>query len=44
MHDGAVGLDRSLDNLIVVFEVHYDDLRVGAFRNCLADADVVIGL
>ena len=44
MHDGTVGLDRSLDDLIVVFEVDYDDLGVGAFRDGLADAYVVVGL
>lgn len=44
MHDGAVRFDRSFDNFIVIFEVDYDDLGVGAFRNGLADADVMVGL
>lgn len=44
MHDGAVRLDWSFDNLIVIFEVDYNDLGVGAFWNGLADADVMVGL
>lgn len=44
MHDGTVGLNRPLHDLIVVFEVDYDDLGVGAFRDSLADAYVVVGL
>lgn len=44
MHDGAVGFDRPFDDFIVVFEVDYNDLRVGAFWNGLSDTDVVIGL
>ena len=42
MHDGAVGLDRPLNDFIVIFEVDYDDLGVGAFRDGLADADVMV--
>ena len=44
MHNGAVGLDRPLDDFIVIFEVDYDDFGVGAFGNGLADADVMVGL
>ena len=42
VHDGTFSLDRALDDLIVVLEVDYDDLRVGTFRYRLADADVVV--
>lgn len=42
MHDGAIGLDRSLNDFIVILKVDDDDLRVGAFRNGLADADIVV--
>ena len=44
MHNGTVRLDRPFDNFIVVFEIDYDDLGVGAFRNGLAHTDVVVGL
>ena len=44
MHDGTVGLDRPLDDFIIVFEIDYDDLGVGAFWNGLAYADVMVGL
>ena len=44
MHDGTVCLDWPFDDFIVIFEVDYNDLGVGAFRNGLADTDVVVGL
>jgi len=44
VHDGTVGLDRSLDDLIVVFEVDYDHLWVGAFGIGLSYTDIVVRL
>ena len=43
MHNGTVGLDRPLGDLIVVLEVNDDDLGLGAFGYDLSDADVVVG-
>ena len=44
VHNGAIGLDGSLHDFIVVFEVDDDDFGVaGALRNFLPDADIVIG-
>lgn len=42
MHDGTVGVDRSLDNFIVVLEVDDDDLGLVVFVDFLSDADIVI--
>jgi len=44
VHDGTVGLDRPLDNFIIVFEIDYDDIWAGTLMGLLANADVVVGL
>ena len=43
MHNGTVGLDRSLNDLIVILEVDYDDLRLVIVGEGLSDTDVMIG-
>ena len=43
MHNGTIGLDSSLNDLIVVLEVHYDDLWLVTVGESLPHADVVIG-
>ena len=43
MHNGTVGLDRSLNDLIVILEVDYDDLRLVTVGEGLSDTDVMIG-
>ena len=43
MHNGTVGLDRSLNNLIVILEVDYDDLRLVTVGEGLSDTNVMIG-
>ncbi len=43
MHNGTVGLDRSLDDLIVILEVDYDDLWLVTVGEGLSDTDVMIG-
>lgn len=43
MHNGTVGLDRSLDDFIVILEVDYDDLWLFTVGKGLSDTDVMIG-
>ena len=43
MHNGTVGLDRSLNDLIVILEVDYDDLRLVTVGEGLSDTNVMIG-
>lgn len=43
MHNGTVGLDRSLNDLIVILEVDYDNLRLVTVGEGLSDTDVMIG-
>ena len=43
MHNGTVGLDRSLDDLIVILEVDYDNLWLFTFGEGLSNTDVMIG-
>ena len=43
MHNGTVGLDRSLNDLIVVLEVDYDNLWLFTVGEGLSDTDVMIG-
>lgn len=43
MHNGAVGLDGSLDDFIVVLEVDNDDIGACPLMGLLADTDVVVG-
>ena len=42
MHKGTVCLDRSPDDLIVVFKIDYNDFR-GGISDLLANADIVVG-
>ena len=42
MHNGTVGLDRSLNDLIVILEVDYDNLWLVTVGEGLSDTDVVI--
>lgn len=42
MHEGTVCLDRSLHDIVVVFEVDDDDFR-SRISNLLANADVAVG-
>ena len=42
MHKGTVCLDRSPDDLIVVFKINYNDFR-GGISDLLANADIVVG-
>ncbi len=42
MHDGTVSIDRSFDDLVVVFKVNDDDLRFVIFADFLSNADIVI--
>lgn len=44
MHDGTVGIDGSLDNLIIVFEIDDDHLRFVIFVDFLSNADIVVRL
>ena len=43
MHNGTVGLDRSLDDFIVILEVDYDNLWLFSVGKGLSDTDVMIG-
>ena len=42
MHNGTVGLDRSLNDLIVILEVDYDNLWLVTVGEGLSDTNVVI--
>lgn len=42
VHDGAVGIDWSPHDLIVVLQVNNDDLGLFVFIELLANADVVV--
>ena len=45
MHDGAIGLDWSFDDLIVVLQVNENYFRIArALRVLLSHTDIVIGL
>jgi hypothetical protein len=43
MHDGAVGLDWPLHNLVAIVQVDDDDVRLRVVGGFLADADIVVG-
>ena len=43
MHNGTVSLDGSLNDLIVILEVDYDDLWLFTVGEGLSDTDVMIG-
>jgi hypothetical protein len=44
VHDSTIGLDRSLDDFIVVPEVDYDNFWLCIFAGLLTNADVGIRL
>lgn len=43
VHDRTVGVDRALDDFIVVLQVDDDDLRLILFAEFLPDANEMIG-
>jgi hypothetical protein len=43
VHDGTIGLDRSSNDLIVMFKVDNNDFRVSIFAEFLANANEVVG-
>ena len=43
VHDGAVSLDRSANDIVGILEVDDDDFGLRVVVNLLTDADIVIG-
>lgn len=43
MHNSTVGLDRSLDDFIVILEVDYNNLWLFSVGEGLSDTDIMIG-
>ena len=43
MHDGTIGLNRSLNYIIIVLEIDYDDFRTCALGICLSNTDIMVG-